>query len=833
QSTTISLTDSLPSSDSIAAPKAVVNSVSDPLSLSDPTVSTTKAKIVSISDSTSINDVISTAVIYSQSISDSTSINDIISTSVTRSPSLSDSTTLTDSLSTLKIGASQYLVPNDKTTVTLNSTKPNLVIQNSNALLSTVSIPSVVTTPTIDYFSIISGNTVHVSTSLNITKDVNGDGIPEIIVTMPSNVDITGTGWNGVLQLQKIQSTSPTLPAPQGQVATAKTEIGLGSTIPLTFNHAVRIYFAKEAGYHVGYFHLPSAVTETIPVCSGDSQAAGDALPVGGSCKIDVGPDLVVWTNHSTGWVTWTLSPSPPQPTPQQPSIPTSLGGGYGTGISTQGAIGAGTLEGALAVPVTLYDVTYDRCEQNMVKITVGSSDQTVPRVLVTTPSGITEAKVSSSQPYAELYNLTQTNVLVYDAPLKAQTSSFQLLIKPENGTGYITTSVDVIKCKDTIVFREVPLPSKYNPNTPKIFDVKIQLDNQSKTSSLESQDEYITNQTLTISGIISSPVSIDHSEIRLTKFGENQSQYVTVNAQISPLSIPRTYLVYAEIPKEYLVSPAMSYWIWTSSTEGLESESDHYSIGVLPPYEVKSKVSFEMPQTVQASSTQSPVIYIQNNVTGPIYGTVSLLVNNTEVSSYAHQLFDNGTYVIQLDWSVPRENVSSTYPVKVVANFYGKSYESNEAQINSYTPTITMPLSNIEPIKSFTDKQGNLVAGSHILYSSLYSKDNTKFKVTSPSGTCVIGQTSACLVDESTISGGGRYSDITIDGKAYFVYYSGSDSVIQRFTITSSEPIEGKWNVIIEKNGIEQKDMEKTAYLKVKYLSENNQVALSLPKEK
>ena len=67
--------------------------------------------------------------------------------------------------------------------------------------------------------------------------------------------------------------------------------------------------------------------TTITTVCSADSQAVGDALPLEGDCKIDIGSDLVVWTKHFTNFVTYTQTT-----TPASSSSSSSSGGGGGGG---------------------------------------------------------------------------------------------------------------------------------------------------------------------------------------------------------------------------------------------------------------------------------------------------------------------------------------------------------------------------------------------------------------------------------------------------------------------------------------------------------------------
>jgi len=77
-------------------------------------------------------------------------------------------------------------------------------------------------------------------------------------------------------------------------------------------------------------------------------------------------------------------------------------------------------------------------------------------------------------------------------------------------------------------------------------------------------------------------------------------------------------------------------------------------------------------------------------------------------------------------------------------------------------------------------------------------SNDGTgQFRVTSPDGTCVIG--ADCLVEESTLKHRGGIDSVIIDGHIYRVRYSGENSPLERFSITSLDSVLGEWIVDIE----------------------------------
>ena len=73
------------------------------------------------------------------------------------------------------------------------------------------------------------------------------------------------------------------------------------------------------------------------------------------------------------------------------------------------------------------------------------------------------------------------------------------------------------------------------------------------------------------------------------------------------------------------------------------------------------------------------------------------------------------------------------------------------------------------------------------------------RFKVVAPDGTCVIGGSDNCLVRGSTFGLPGQVKSITVGDQIYRVRYSGTDSPLERFSITSVDPIVGQWSTEID----------------------------------
>ena len=62
-----------------------------------------------------------------------------------------------------------------------------------------------------------------------------------------------------------------------------------------------------------------------------------------------------------------------------------------------------------------------------------------------------------------------------------------------------------------------------------------------------------------------------------------------------------------------------------------------------------------------------------------------------------------------------------------------------------------------------------------------------------------MIGISEECLINEATFGGPRNIESITIDNQIYRIRYSGAENVIERFTITSIDPIVGDWGIYKE----------------------------------
>jgi hypothetical protein len=183
----------------------------------------------------------------------------------------------------------------------------------------TVSLPSgPIATP------VVSGGTSSVTIpSSNDIVASTATSAGTVKVTIPKGTVVTAddSTWDGTIQAPTVTSVSL---GSSGTVSLA-IEVGAGD-IGLTFDNAVRLVLPGQAGKSVGFVRngVFTAITST---CSADSQAAGDALAVGGNCYISVGGDLIVWTKHFTTFVAYAPA--------------SSSSGGSSSGNSDSGSTGS------------------------------------------------------------------------------------------------------------------------------------------------------------------------------------------------------------------------------------------------------------------------------------------------------------------------------------------------------------------------------------------------------------------------------------------------------------------------------------------------------------
>ncbi|MEX1152036.1 MAG: cadherin-like domain-containing protein, partial [Nitrosopumilaceae archaeon] len=334
-----------------------------------------------------------------------------------------------------------------------------------------------------------------------------------------------------------------------------------------------------------------------------------------------------------------------------------------------------------------------------------------------------------------------------------------------------------------------------------KFHDVTVQIGTEGKIKAANAGGSCVdTHQTIKVSSIVESLSPLKRVELRFVHEGEPLEDYTAIRMQITNMTIGENlYSVSGSIPWELMSgSYGVRYWLHALNEDLEISDSTKYLISVRPGYSILGNLEFDVVTIKAEGSTLKPIAYFTNTISKPVSGAISLIVDGKVVDTSQPQSFEPGETSVPLVWKIPRVGTVVDYQVNVIAEFCGKIFETEEVTLSTFPRTVIESIPDKIHVKLFTDQLGNTIARAGSLYSSDVNP-YTNFRVTSPDGTCVIGDTEECLIRESTFGSRGNVESVTIDGQVYRIRYSGSENVVERFTITSIDPILGYWNVYKE----------------------------------
>jgi len=181
--------------------------------------------------------------------------------------------------------------------VTLDENNKNIKIKDHlNSVI--INMTSISTIPLIDTTNLITSGQGSLPLIQILSNLVN--------VTIPAGgVTSQSSDWSGLIQAPT--ETTIDLPEEEGRVKKLRKAFEVGDPeSKLTFENAVRIELLGEAGNKAGYISGDSSFVEITDVCQEDSlPSANDNLGENGSCKIDVGKDLIIWTKHFSKFATF------------------------------------------------------------------------------------------------------------------------------------------------------------------------------------------------------------------------------------------------------------------------------------------------------------------------------------------------------------------------------------------------------------------------------------------------------------------------------------------------------------------------------------------------
>ncbi|WP_371505114.1 hypothetical protein [Nitrosopumilus adriaticus] len=496
-------------------------------------------------------------------------------------------------------------------------------------------------------------------------------------------------------------------------------------------------------------------------------------------------------------------------------------GGNTGAGASSSGSsIGFG---GILSTPLAINEVSYDKCNENMARILVSSDADIPPSVkLATSKSGVVYATLAEVQPYEDLNKLTAIDRYLYEVPISSDESFLMIVVTEEKGTtkNVVQASVRLLSCQGTTVIVELPEDTvpEISTSIPRIFDATIQIANGTKYSA-ESESEflYIDNQDLTVSAIIDTITPLQRVELRSITMGQTEDQYIGINMNIEKLQmLNSTYLVSGVIPSFVMDEPGIKYWLHIIDENDNRSESKHYSIGVKPTTVSDISIEMDVPNIIASESLIKPEMYIFND-DATSYGIVSLVVDGKVVSKKAQVIGTGQTQVI-FNWNAPNSDGYSIHELQGRVDLYDDSTITTSAQVSSHPRTIAISAYDMESLQ-LIEKDGQVLADPALIYASNMDSD-LRFRVTDPLGQCIIGGTDECLINENTKSKRGGLESVPYGDQILRVRYSGADNALERFSITSIDPIIGQWTVTLENEDdlIQQAHAADDTIVKVKY---------------
>ncbi|MCV0431771.1 hypothetical protein, partial [Nitrosopumilus sp.] len=838
KSASVDLTESLSFTDAVDTATTIIVSLTESMLFTD-AVETQKTASVDLTESITLTDAIDNIQAASVSLTESLSFTDAVNTIHEATLTITESLSLADSATALaNLASDEELIENEQTTVKVTTSNKKLVVTSSSAKLKLVELDKVSGTK-LDYSRLLSGNNVTITNGWTAKADIDESTTTfDVEVVISNSTKVTGpSGWSGLLEMPTFKEI--TIPDSETKTYSDITAIEIGlSTTEMTFDKPARIEFLSAGGNsdHEAFFKRAgdTSVTFITTTCDADDLATVTAQLAGsGECKFDDGTDLVIWTTHFTsfGDARGASKGSPGSGSSGISGTSGSSGGGGSTGAGAEASGGSGGFGGILGTPLAINEISYDKCSENMARIIVSSDADVPPTVKVTTAkSGVIFAILAEIQPYEELNKFSTVDRYLYELPISSDESFMYVTATEEvgNSTNTIRASVKLLSCEGTTVI--VPLPDDTTPEAEapaRIFDTKIQIGNGTVYNA-ETESEFLFNdgKDLTVSAIIDSTTSLERVELRSISMGQTDSEYIGIKMDVTPLYVSNsTYVVSATIPSYFSVEPGMSYWLHITDEDGGQTESTHYNIGVKPTRVSDIEIEVDMPTIRPSGSIVQPEFYLFNE-DEPSYGIVSLMVDGQVVSKRS-QLFGTGQTQIIFNWNVPSSDGYVTYDVQGVVELYDNRITTTLTELATHPKTITVSSSDM-PSLEVIQKDGQILADPALVYAS-NADSSLRFTVTDPSGQCVIGGADECLINESTRGNRGGLESIPYGDQILRLRYSGADNALERFSITSIDPIVGQWSVSLESEDdiVQQAHASEDSVVKIKYRYHSETITL------
>jgi len=356
-----------------------------------------------------------------------------------------------------------------------------------------------------------------------------------------------------------------------------------------------------------------------------------------------------------------------------------------------------------------------------------------------------------------------------------------------------------VSECEETIIARidttEKRISSISDPNAPQILEVFYVTGFNTITSSdpiqfVESGKSY------TIGASIQSLTNITNAELRYS-VGKDTSNYNTIKMSIKEGTSSSYITVSGIIPADAINESGITYWIRVENEDGKVQESSKYQLTIKSDFATSAIVNLQTMQNVAQGKISKSTIQVISETVETILGKVYLLVNG-EIVFEEEREFITGNTVLEAPWKAPKSGKPESYDIKAKLVIYGNTFETETAKLNSFVSKASIPLSELTVLSSTVDADGEVISYPAHLYSSNKDKDS-RFRVSAPDGTCIIGGTDECLVKELTRSYKGNFVTVIVNEQIYRVSYSGAENPLERFSISSVDPIVGEWKIQLE----------------------------------
>ena len=359
------------------------------------------------------------------------------------------------------------------------------------------------------------------------------------------------------------------------------------------------------------------------------------------------------------------------------------------------------------------------------------------------------------------------------------------------------------------------------------IFDLKAQEGVNLSGVQINSINKFINgHQPITLSALVYTPTKLNSAKIQIGTNEDGMEGFSDFSMSVEKLpGIENVFRVTGIITANYLQPPAIYFWISVENESGNKKDSPKNLLGINPNRPILAKLELDSPSIIDQGGEFNPIAYVYNNGDTPIFGSISLLIDNLVVKTTPVRLFDLGETEIVLEWQVPKNVEAKNYQVSSRLNLFVDIVNTGSTSLSTFPSTQTVPISQPALPKIVQDDGGNEIAHVSILYSSHTDNPEYNYKVIAPDNTCVIGPYHWCLVTDSTKNYRENTQSVTIDNQIFRIRYSGGDSPLERFVISSIDPILGVWQVDLQSNDgvIQSPGLANDVFVKLKYTSQKS----------